>query len=144
MYIILPYVRNSCSLIIPTSLMTEPDPAKPSPLTCANYLASAAGSLVIVVSNLSSELHMFHRSYYDLLSGEFTCTQNLLEAVMAALCLGSTDEAWRVERQLKQDLNKCVNSNIDLLQRLDIQNLVIASLRKKNDAYERKKWCCRR
>ncbi len=52
-------------------------------------------------------------------------------AVMAAHRLGSIDEAWRVERQLKQDLNKCVNLNIDLLQRLDNQNLVIASLCKK-------------
>jgi hypothetical protein len=117
--------------------MTEPDPAKPPPLTCANDLASTAGSLAIVVSNLSSELHMLRRSY-DLLSGEFTRTQNLLEAVMAAHRLGSTDEAWRVERQLEQDLNECVNSNIDLLQRLHNQNLVIASLRQKNDAYERK------
>jgi hypothetical protein len=73
---------------------------------------------------------MLRRSY-DVLSRVFTRTQNLLEAVMAAHCLGSTDEAWRVERQLEQDLNKCVNSNIDLLQRLDNQNLVIASLRKK-------------
>jgi hypothetical protein len=125
--------------------MTEPDPAKPPPLTCAaNDLASTAGSLAIVVSNLSSELHMLCWSY-DLLSRESTRMQNLLEAVMAAHRLGSTDEAWRVERQLEQDLNKCVNSNIDLLQRLNNKNLVIASsLRKKNDAYERKKWCCRR
>jgi hypothetical protein len=117
--------------------MTEPDPAKPPPLTCANDLASTAGSLAVVVSNLSSELHMLCWSY-DLLSGEFTCTQNLLEAVIAAHCLGSTNEAWHVERQLKQDLNGCVNLNIDLLQRLDNQNLVITSLRKKIDAYERK------
>ena len=67
--------------------MTEPDPTKPPPLTCANDLASTAGSLAIVVSILSSELHMPHWSY-DLLSGEFTCTQNLLEAVMAAHRLG--------------------------------------------------------
>ncbi len=117
--------------------MTEPDPAKPPPLTCANDLASTAGSLAIIVSNLSSELHMLLWSY-DLLSREFTRTENLLEAVMALHRLGSTDEAWRVERQLKQDLNECVNSNFDLLQRLDNQNLVIASLCKKNDAYERK------
>jgi hypothetical protein len=117
--------------------MTEPDPAKPFPLTCANNLSSTAGSLAIAVLNLSSELHMLRRSY-NLLSGEFTRTQNLLEAVMAAHHLGCTDEAWRVERQLEQDLNKCVNSNIDLLQRLDNQHLVIASLCKKNDAYERK------
>jgi hypothetical protein len=110
--------------------MTEPDPAKPPPLTCANDLAFTAGSLAIVVSNLSCELHMLRWSY-DLLSREFTCTQNILEAVIAAHCLGSTDEAWCVERQLKQDLNECVNSNIDLLQRLDNQNLVIASLHKK-------------
>ncbi len=110
--------------------MTEPDPAKPSPIICANDLASTAGSLAIVVSNLSSELHMLRRSY-DLLSGEFTRTQNLYEALMGAHRLGSTNEAWRVERQLKQDLNKCVNLNIDLLQRLDNQNLVIASLCKK-------------
>ena len=103
---------------------------QPPPLTCANDLASTAGSLAIVVSNLSSELHMLRPSY-DLLSGEFTRTQNLLKAIMAAHCLGSTDEAWCVERQLQQDLNECVNSNIDLLQRLDNQNLVIASLRKK-------------
>jgi hypothetical protein len=98
--------------------MTEPDPAKPPPLTCANDLASTAGSLAIVVSNLSSELHMLRWSY-NLLSREFTCTQNLLEAVMAAHRLGSINEAWHVERQLKQDLNECMNSNIDLLQRLD-------------------------
>jgi hypothetical protein len=103
---------------------------KPPPLTCANDLASTAGSLAIVVLNLSSELHMRCWSY-NLLSGEFTHMQNILEAVMAAHCLGSTNEAWRVERQLKQDLNECVNSNIDLLQRFDNQNLVIASLRKK-------------
>jgi hypothetical protein len=117
--------------------MTEPDPAKPPPLTCTNDLASTAGSLAIVVSNLSSELHMLRWSY-DLLSGEFTRTQNLLETVMAAHHLGSTDEAWLVERQLKQDLNEWVNLIIDLLQRLDNQNLVIASLCKKNDAYEHK------
>jgi hypothetical protein len=117
--------------------MTEPDPAKPPPLTCANDLASTAGSLAIAVSNLSSELHMLCRSY-DLLSGEFTHMQNLLKAVMGAHCLGSTDEAWRVERQLKQDLNECMNLNIDLFQRLDNQNLVIASLREKIDAYEHK------
>ena len=57
---------------------------------------------------------------------------------MAAHRLGSTDEAWRVERQLEEDLNACVNSNIDLLQRLHNQNLVIASLRQKNYAYKRK------
>ena len=117
--------------------MTEPDPAKPPPLTCANDLASTTGSLAIAVLNLSSELHMLCRSY-DLLSRELTHTQNLLKAVMGAHCLGSTDEAWRVERQLKQDLNECMNSNIDLLQRLDNQNLVIASLREKIDAYEHK------
>jgi hypothetical protein len=117
--------------------MTEPDPANSPPLTCANDLVSTAGSLAIVVSNLSSELHMLRWSY-NLLSGEFTCTQNLLKAVMAAHCLGSTNEAWRVERQLEQDLNQCVNSNIDLLQRLGNQNFMTASLRKKNDAYERK------
>jgi hypothetical protein len=110
--------------------MTEPDHAKPPPLTCVNDLASTAGSLAIVVSNFSSELHMLRWSY-DLLSGEFTRTQNLFEAVMAAHCLGSTNEAWGDERQLKQDFNECVNLNIDLLQRLDNQNLVIASLRKK-------------
>ncbi len=109
--------------------MTEPDPAKPPPVTCANDLASTVGSLAIVVLNLSSELHMLCWSY-DLLSGEFTRMQNILEAVMAAHPLGSADEAWRAERQLKQDLNECVNSNFDLLQRLDNQNLVIASLRK--------------
>ncbi len=119
--------------------MTEPDPAKPPPLTCTNVFASTAGSLAIVASNLSSELHKLCWSY-DLLSGEFTRTQNLLEAVMAAHCLGSINEAWRVERQPKQYLNKCVNLNIDLLQRLDNQNLVIASLRNKNDAYKCKKW----
>ncbi len=110
--------------------MMEPDHAKPPSLTCANDLASTPGSLAIVVSNLSSELHMLRWSY-GLLSGEFTFTQNLLEAAIAVHCLGSTDEAWCVERQLKQDLNECVNLNIDLLQRLDNQNLVIASLRKK-------------
>ncbi len=73
---------------------------------------------------------MLRRSF-NLLSGEFTRTQDLLEAVMSAHRLGSTDEAWHVERQLKQDLNEYVNSNIDLLQRLDNQNLVIASLHKK-------------
>ncbi len=117
--------------------MTEPDPANSPPLTCANDLASTAESLAIVVSNLSSELHML-RQTYNLLSGEIPRTQNLLKATMAAHRLGSTDEAWHVERQLKQDLNECVNSNIDLLQRLDNQNLVIGSLCKKNDAYERK------
>ena len=101
-------------------------PPNQPPLTCANDLASTAGLLAIVVSNLLSELHMLRWSY-NLLSREFTRTQNLLEAVMAAHHLGSTDEAWHVERQLKQDLNECVNSNFDLLQRLDNQNLVIAS-----------------
>jgi hypothetical protein len=122
--------------------MTVLDPAKPPPLTYANDLASTTGSLAIVVSNLSSELHMLRRSY-GLLSGEFTRTQNLLEAVMAAHRLGSTNEAWRVERQLEQDLNKCMNLNIDLLQRLDNQNLVIASLCKKK-CIRTQKWCCRR
>ena len=79
---------------------------------------------------------------YSLLSGELTCMQNLLEADMAAHCLGSTEEAWHVKRQLEQDLDECMNSNIHLLERLDNQNLVIASLCKKIDAYERKKWCC--
>jgi hypothetical protein len=112
------------------NLILPPHP----PLTCANDLASTAGSLAIVVLNLSSELHMLRWSY-DLLSGEFTRTQNLLKAVMAAHRLGSTDEAWRVEseRQLKQDLIEYMNSNFDLLQRLDNKNLVIASLHKKNE-----------
>jgi hypothetical protein len=88
--------------------MMEPDPVKPPPLTCANDLASIAGTLAIVLSNLFSELHMLCWAY-DLLSGEFTRTQNLLEAVMAAHRLGSINEAWRVERQIKQDLNECTS-----------------------------------
>jgi hypothetical protein len=107
--------------------MMEPDPAKPPPLTCANDLASTAESVAIFVLTLSSDLHMLRWSY-NLLSKEFACMQNLLEAVMTAHCLGSTNEAWRVERQLQQDLDECVNSNIHLLQRLDNQNMVITFL----------------
>ena len=108
--------------------MKEPDPAIPPPLTFAHDFVSTAESLAIVVLTLTSELHMLCWSY-NFLSGELTHTQNLF---------GSTNEAWRVKRQLQQDLDKCVNSNIHLIQRLDDQNLVIASLRKQIEACERK------
>ena len=66
--------------------------------------------------------------------------QNLLETVMmTAHCLGSTDEAWHVERQLQQNLDKCVKSNIKLIQRLNVQNLVIPSLYKQLEACECKR-----
>ena len=58
---------------------------------------------------------------------------------MVAHCLQSNDESWLVEKQLQQELDECVNSNIDLLQRLDNHNLVIASLCKTIKAYECKK-----
>ena len=84
--------------------MTEPDPAKPSPLSCAPDHAFTAELLTIVVSALNGELHMLRQSY-DFLYGELSCTQNLLKAVMTAHGLGSTNEAWRVERHIQQDLD---------------------------------------
>ena len=79
--------------------MSKPNPAQPPPLTCANEHSSTAESLAIVVSILSNKLFLLRWSY-DVLSQEFTRTQNLLEAVTAAHCLQSTNESWRVESQL--------------------------------------------
>jgi hypothetical protein len=101
--------------------MTESDPAKPPPLTYTNDLASTAGSLAIVVSN-------FPVNYTCFVGLTICCPENLL-ARRTFLRQSWQRIVWGV--QLEQDLNKCVNSNIDLLQRLDNQNLVIASLRKK-------------
>jgi hypothetical protein len=84
--------------------LSEPNPAQPPPLTCANDHASTEESLAIVVSTLSNKLFLLYRSY-NVLSQEFTCTQNLLEAVMVAYCLQSTNESWRVERQLQHLMN---------------------------------------
>ena len=60
---VLLFTSHKASHFHPLWSMLEPDPAKPPPLTCAHDLASTAESLAIVVSTLTSELHMLHRSY---------------------------------------------------------------------------------
>jgi hypothetical protein len=133
--------------------MTEPDPSETHPLTCVNHdhggnicewcialtnnfrcFSASTNALTIVVSSLSANLLNLCWDY-DALKEQNLHNYNLLQAAMTAHRVGLTDETYRVEWQLEQDLNVCRDLNSDLLHRLDNLNLEIASLCLKNEAY---------
>jgi hypothetical protein len=99
--------------------------------------SASTNVLAIIVSSLSTDLLNLCWDY-DALKEQNLHNYNLLQAAMTAHRVGLTAETYWVEQQLEQDLNACRDLNSDLLHWLDNLSLEIASLRLKNEAYERK------
>jgi hypothetical protein len=119
--------------------MTEPDPAKQPPLTCANdHDGNICELCIALMVSLNNRCCLNLCQEYDALYEQNLRNHNLLQAAMNAHHLGVTNETYNVEQQLEQDLNACWDLNYNLLHRLDNQNLEIASVCLKNEAYEYK------
>ncbi len=117
--------------------MTEPDPAKQPPLTCANdHDGNTCELCIALTASLNNRRCLNLCREYDALYEQNLRNHNLIQAAMNAHHLGVTNETYNVEQQLEHDLNTCWDLNYNLLHRLDNQNLEIASLCPKNEANE--------